>query len=216
MINNAEELTALVLEIGLLPLFRSRFPGFSVEDCTPPERWFVKDVEGPWNWRETLANEGRIAYAKCLERKAAFIAPDCYPDLVNYRRGGMDFDDRYADGVIHRHEKLLMDALRRHGPQRTSDLKKRSGLVKGFDGALTTLQMRMDATIHRLEYRQDAFGKPYGWGISRIARVEDAFDEAFVTSRYDDPPEVSLERLVGRVRKCLPDVSEQEIVLLLR
>ncbi len=215
LINSADELEALVMEIGLLPLFRSRIPGFSVEDLTPPERWFVKDVEGPWEWRETLANRGVIAYTKCFNRKAGLVAPECYPDLVNYRRGGYDFQDRYENGTIHRNEKKIWDALRIYGPSLTQDLKRNSGLVKGFDGALTSLQMRMDVVIQRLEYKQDAFGRSYGFGISRFARAEDAFDEAFVTSRYDDPPELSLARLVARVQKVCPGASQQDILLLL-
>ncbi len=215
LINSAAELEALVMDIGFLPLFHCRIPGFSVADITPQERWFVKDVEGPWEWREALADGGTIAYAKVFERKAGFVSPDYYPDLANWRRGGLDFDTRYESGLIHRNEKRIMDALA-DGPLLSRDLKSRSGLVKGFDGALTSLQMRTDVVIRRLEYKRDAFGKPYGMGSSRFCRSDDAFGEEFVSSKFDDPPEVSLAWLTERAAKFLPDVSAQEIAALLR
>lgn len=216
MIHGAAELDALVREIGFLPLFRSNIPGFSVEDLTPRDRWFVKGVEGPWEWREALADSGQIAYAKVFDKKAGLIAPECYPDFANLRRDGHDFIDRYEQGRCSRNEKLLFDLLAVGGATLSGDLKARSGMVKGFDTAIASLQMRTDVTIRRLEYKRDRFGRPYGWGEARFQLSDDAFGEAFVRSRFDETPDSSYQRLRDRVAALFPHASERDIASLLR
>ena len=99
-VNNIEELTALVEEIGFLPLFESRVRGFSLEDATPPERWFREGVEGPWEWREQAVAQGQIVYAKLFEKKAGFVSLEWFPYFVNLRRDGCDFDLLYQEGRI--------------------------------------------------------------------------------------------------------------------
>ena len=54
-LNSADDLLSLVEAAGFLPFMRSGIEGFSVQEYTPAKRWFVKDAEGPWEWRETLA-----------------------------------------------------------------------------------------------------------------------------------------------------------------
>ena len=66
MVKSAGELEALVMEIGFLPFFRGNIPGFSLEELTPPERWFKDGVEGPGAWRETAAENGPVGYGKLV------------------------------------------------------------------------------------------------------------------------------------------------------
>ena len=55
-LHSPEELLALVQEIGFLPLFSNGIPGFSVEERTPAEDWWVgSPATDPWAWRELLA-----------------------------------------------------------------------------------------------------------------------------------------------------------------
>lgn len=215
MIHNAQELEALVEEIGLLPFVSCGVEGFSLEECTPTSMWFVKGVEGPWEWRETLADSGRIAYAKLFRRKAGFVSRTWYPDLANWRRGGLDFDERYAGGMISRAEKQIMDLLRTQGPMLTRALKAAVG-AKGFDTAATSLQMRTDITVQRLEYNRDAFGREYGFGVSRLAPSESVFGDALPCARFDDAPEASLRRLCDHVAALFPAAAEKDIHKLLR
>ena len=48
---SASDLSRLVQEYGFLPLLKNQIPGFSAEEHTPPELWFVDGVEGPWEKR---------------------------------------------------------------------------------------------------------------------------------------------------------------------
>lgn len=44
MITNVIELEQLINEVGFFPLFKSQINGFSVEDCTPSDRWLVDGI----------------------------------------------------------------------------------------------------------------------------------------------------------------------------
>jgi hypothetical protein len=74
IIHNVQELETLIHEIGFLPMFHSKISGFSLEECTPKDRWFVKNVEGPWEWREAVAQKGEMAYGKLFNKKTGFVS----------------------------------------------------------------------------------------------------------------------------------------------
>lgn len=216
VIKNARQLAALVRDIGFLPLFSCEIAGFSLQECTPRGYWFVKDVEGPWEWREEIAAGGEIAYAKLFNKKAGFISQDWYPDFANYRRDGYDFDARYDDGLASMASKRIMDVLMEHeAGLLSSDLKQQAGFVKdgakGFDTAMTHLQMQTYITASKFEYKQDKEGRPYGWGVGRYAVSENVFGAERVTSRYTDKPAESKERIAAHVAKLFPDAGMKQI-----
>lgn len=215
VVHNAQEIEALVMDIGFLPFVPCGIDGFSLKDCTPPGHWFVRDVKGPWEWREEVAERGTILYGKLFARKAGFISPLWFADLANWRRGGMDFDDRYADGLIGRSEKQIMDLVRKNGPMRSRDLRAAVD-KKGFEGALISLQMRTDLIVQQFEYKRDAMGQPYGMGVTRLARPESLMDEFLLRARMEDAPKASYDRLAGQVRALFPGASEKSIERLLR
>lgn len=215
MIDSAQALEALVREVGLLPFVRCGMEGFSLKDCTPPGMWFVRGVEGPWEWRETVADAGNIAYGKLFAGKSGFASPVWYAALVNWRRKGLSFAERYEDGMIPRREKEIMDLLARNGPMLTRDLRAALG-EKGLDTALTSLQMRTDVLISGMEHKRDAFGRPYGIGVSRIAPSEQVLGAARVRAQLDRPPEDSYQALFAHIRRLLPAADEKAIARLLR
>ena len=57
-LRSPEALIALVEEIGFLPFFVNRIPGFSVEECCPRELWFAEGVDGPWEWKGPAVASG--------------------------------------------------------------------------------------------------------------------------------------------------------------
>lgn len=83
----AEDMISAVRHFGIIPLFKSGVPGWSVEEMTPPEHWFYTSEElGPWDWKIEVVNEGDIAYGKFLGGKAAFATTEFYAHLMNWRR----------------------------------------------------------------------------------------------------------------------------------
>ena len=78
---------AVVRRYGILPLFRSSIPGWSVEDMTAPGCWFdTEGVLGPWDWKVDVVRQGDIAYGRFIDGKASFATLEWYRHLMNWRR----------------------------------------------------------------------------------------------------------------------------------
>lgn len=219
MLHNARELEQLAETWGMLPFFACGAAGFSIQDHTPASLWFAEGVDGPWEWRMDVARSGRVAYGKLFAKKAGLVSRAFYPDLANYRRRGYDFDARYEEGLCSHSEKVLMDLLEQNGPMLSRDLKRaaaEAGVGKGFDAALTALQMQTYVTVHSFDYLQDRYGKPYGWGVARYALTEDVLGPEVTRSAYARAPEESFVRLLDRLRALCPGTEDAVLRKLLK
>lgn len=111
-IKTSAELSEVIERFGFLPLFKNNIAGFSVEEMTAADCWWAgRPEEDPWEWREVIANEGRIAYGKLFCNRAGFISREWYPYFAAYRRDGYDFDSRYEDGLASRKHKKIVELL---------------------------------------------------------------------------------------------------------
>ena len=109
-IHSWQELVDWIDEVGFLPLFRNGIDGFSAEERTCPTDWWSGDVDrDPWEWRQTIARSGRVAYGKFFGKKAGFISKAWFPDFANWRRDGYDFDSRWDDGLATALQKKILD-----------------------------------------------------------------------------------------------------------
>lgn len=200
MLRSAEDTRALVEKVGIIPLFRSCVPGFSIEELTPEEHWFKEGVEGPWEWREALAASGDVAYGKLLSNKAALISLSLYPYFCNMRRAGYDFDARVEDGLVPDRDRRLY-ALIEGNVSASHALRKAYG-DKGYEAALTRLQMMTYVTVAGFTRRRDRFGMPYGWGISMYQTSEARF-EGICAGAYHEEPEASREKILQTLEKYM-------------
>lgn len=215
-ITGADKLEQLVADIGFLPMFRCCVPGFSLEELTPERYWFQEGVTGAWEWREAMAESGRIAYGKLFARKAGFVSLDWYPFFANYRRQGYDFDSRWDDGLATAREKRLMDTLERCGSMLSSNWRRAAGVEKGFEGAVTALQMQTYVAVQRFEYKQDRHGRTYGWGIGRYQAADTLYGPEVTRAAYSEAPQTSMERILAQVRRLFPQAEETQAVRLIR
>ena len=209
MVRSASELTNLVREIGFLPMFNSSIAGFSLAELTPADHWFVEGVEGPWEWREALAASGEFAYGKLFERKAGFIHRSILKKFINLRRDGYDFDARYEDSLASERAKRIIDLLTAEGSMHSSEIRRRAHIEKGFDGALTQLQMQTYLTILSFDYKTNKYGEVYGFGTGRYGLTEEKFGADFVAAAYEEPPEDSIAGLVCRLKEIAPQIDEE-------
>ena len=217
-LRSAEDIVALVKEIGFLPFFRNNIEGFSVEECTPRELWFTGE-EGPWEWKGPIARGCECVYGKFFRGKAGFVSLDMFPDLANYRRDGYDFDARYDDGLAALKDKTVYDAIEQNGAILSKKLKgllnyKKDG-NKGFDSIITRLQMQTYINIADFMYMTDKHGNQYGWGVAVYTTPEHYFGK-LASSAYRTDPADSKERVIKRLREVLPYVSEDEITRLIK
>ncbi len=219
-LRSAEDIIELTAEAGFLPLFAGDIPGFSVEDCCPPELWFSDEADGPWEWKGPIARSGTCVYGKFFGGRAGFVSREWLPDLANLRRDGYDFDARYDDGLASRKDKDVYDTVAEHGAILSRELKRlrnyRKGGNTGFDTVITRLQMQTYITIGDFVYMQDKFGRPYGWGVAEYTTPEAQLGYDFVTSVYRRKPEESKERILAHLRGVLPEASEKQLLKLLR
>ena len=220
LLQSAGDIAVLVNEVGFLPFFRNHIPGFSIEEHTPPERWFSDTLEGPWEWKGPVIRLSGGAYGKFFMSKAGFVSRDWFYDFANYRRDGYDFDARYDDGLSEHRDLLLVQTLEKTGPALSKILKREAGYggkdgLKGFDTVITRLQMQCYVITSDFAYMTDKLGRPYGWGVCRYATPEQYFGADFGERVYEREPEESYARMLEHLRRLLPRTDEAALRRLL-
>lgn len=214
------DIISLTTELGFLPFFAGAIPGFSVEECCPPELWFSDEADGPWEWKGPAARSGQCAYGRFFGGKAGFISREWFPDFANFRRNGYDFDARYDDGRASRKDKEVYDAVAEHGTILSKKLKALCNYCKdgnkGFDTVITRLQMQTYVTIGDFVYMRDKFGRAYGWGVAQYTTPEAQFGYELVTSAYGKEPEESKARIIAHLKSVLRNVEETQLLKLMK
>ena len=216
-IRSWQELTDRVNEVGFLPLFSNRIPGFSVEEQVSDAFWWTGDREqDPWEWREIIARSGEIAYGKFFGNRAGFISKAWLPLFANYRRSGYDFDARWEDGLAKYREKKIMDCFDSSAELESPRLKQLAGFgkdgEKNFDGILAELQMQTYLVVTDFRRKRNKYGCPYGMPVCVYTRPETLWGEALVTDAYHEPPEESRQRIFAHVRSLYPDAAEKSLI----
>ena len=211
-VRTQDDLVAAVEEFGIVPLFRNSIPGFSVEEHVDPRAWFSGTEDGVWEWKGPVIRRSGCAYGKLFERKAAFVSPEVFRELANYRRDGYDFDARYDDGLASRQDKELFELLDAHAPVLSGTLKALGNYAragrKGFDSSILRLQAQCYVLIGDFVYQQDRFGRPYGWGVAAYTTPEKLMGRTFTDRVYEKAPEESRALLLDRLRALCPDAGE--------
>ena len=214
-LHSPEDLLELIQEIGFLPLFSNSITGFSVEEHTPAGDWWTDSAADPWAWRQVLAPNDFVAYGKFFDKKAGFVSRKWFPHFANYRRDGYDYEGLYEDGKMTSRCKRIMDVLEpgedAAGLRLLScDLKRRAGLEKGFEGALTDLQMKTFVIATEFRQRWNRRGEPYGWHVTEIATPETKWGYDEVNS-IGVKPEESWELIREQIRKHYPKAGDEAI-----
>lgn len=213
IIHSAEEMAALIKKAGMLPFIRSAVPGFSVGECTAPEKWFAENEDGPWEWKGPVIEKTGCAYGKLLGGKTAFVTKEWYADLANWRRGGDDFDILWDEGRASVHEKRIIDVLSDCPSMSARELRHAAGFEKStaFDAAVARLQVQCYVTIVDFDYDYDRFGRRRGWAVSRYATPERWFGPDYVERIYDRTPEESLDRMLRHLNGLLGSEYDKQI-----
>ena len=207
MIHTQDDLARLIDQVGILPFFTNSVPGWSVEENIDPAVWFT-DREGPWEWKGPLACARICVYGKFIRNRAAFIAPEWFAELANYRREGMGFEERVEMAQAPHRDRLLMQYVAGHPGELSRHAKRECGFSRGYDGVLTRLQMQTYLIDQDFRYSVDRRGRPYGWGNAALILPEDWLGEDFLAPAEARAPEASFERMVRHLRQIMPDVDE--------
>lgn len=214
-LHSPEDLLEAIREIGFLPLFSNDIPGFSVEERTPAGEWWTDSASDPWAWRQVMASNAFVAYGKFFDKKAGFVSKEWFPDFANYRRDGYDWEGMYEDGRMKHRNRQILEALEPDEQMNglellTCDLKKKSAVAKGFEGAVTELQMQTFLIMSDFRQKRNRQGIEYGWHVAALMTPETKWGYGFVNG-YEGKPEDSLERIRTQVKLFFPDAAEQAL-----
>lgn len=219
-IEKMEDLVDLVNEIGFLPMFCNPLPGYSVEECTPPELMFEGKAEGPWEWREELVESKTLIYGKFFGGRTGFISLSWFPDFVNYRRDGYDFDARWDDGLVNYQDKRLYDLLMEHGSSPAPELRRLAGVKKGktnaFETAMARLQMRAYVLPVRCVFARNRQGEKYGYGTTSFDLAERWLGNNLCTSAYKTDPSESYEKILSNLVQKLGEQARPKLEKLIQ
>ena len=215
-LHSPEDLRALVREIGFLPLFSNEIPGFSVEERTPPGDWWTDRPGDPWAWRQILAPDPEIAYGKFFDKKAGFVSREWFPAFANWRRDGYDWEGLYEDGKMNSRCKRILDVLELNEDAEglallSCEIRRRAALEKGFEGALTDLQMKSFLLMSDFRQRKNKRGETYGWHVAELTTPETKWGWDAVNS-CNEKPDRSLDRILEQIRKHFPGASDRDLM----
>ena len=218
-LHSPDDLLELVREVGFLPLFSNDIPGFSVEEHTPAADWWTDDpARDPWAWRQVLAPNEQVAYGKFFDKKAGFVSREWFPAFANYRRDGYDYEGLYEDGKMTSRCKRIMDVLGLNEDAEgtallSCDLRKRAALEKGFEGAVTDLQMKSFLIVSDFRQKRNRRGESYGWHVAEIMTPETKWGYDAVNSLHETP-EDSWKRICSHIRKHFPSADDRDLLKL--
>lgn len=109
------------------------------------------DLSKCWTWKDNSLGSQRWYYSKLLRRKATLIAPRLWGAFyaLTHNYGDLnDYMERVLDGKMTHEERLIYEAVLKHGPVGTVELRRLAGLASKenksrFGRALTELQVDM-------------------------------------------------------------------------
>ena len=217
LIHSGAQLSALIQEVGFLPLLRSSVGGFSAEEVVDDDCRYVVFPDGGWDWplwkwKGPIVAEGNCLYGKFFDSKAGFISRAWWPDFCNYRRSR---NPAPAENSI---EDVILTTLASEGSLITRELRAACGFTgpkmrSRFDAYVTRLQMACRIVTEDFVYPQDRHGHEYGWGWALLTTPEALHGRE--ACRCARTPEESYERLHAHLHRLLPDATERQITKLL-
>lgn len=217
-IGSCSELIDCIQQIGFLPLLESGIYGFSAEAMVEDDCRYVVFPDGGWDWplwkwKGQVVAEGNTVYGKFFASKAGFVSREWWPDLCNYRRSVHPAPE---EGTI---EDAILETLREHGSMITRELRVACGFTgpkmrSRFDSYVTRLQMACRIVTEDFVYPVDRHNREYGWGWALLTTPEQLYGRDFC--QCERSPEDSFERMVGHMRKMLPDADERQLKKMLK
>lgn len=222
----AEDLEKMVLKIGFLPFFKNSIEGFSVEEHTPEEYWFVDDREGPWEWKSNVVVNGRCVYGKLFHGKAGFVSLDWFHDLMNIRRKEVKLTNAELKilNLIKENESLLTPQIKKLGgyvsTRKSKDIsnvfpfkaeEKQQVRQEGFDTIMSHLQMSTHIIIADFEYNYRPDGERYGFGVARYTTPEAMFGEELISKIPNYSSTESKKLIITQILNKYPHYTRADI-----
>ena len=218
LIDSCPRLIEYIEEVGFLPLLPMGIAGWSAEEVTDEDCHYTQLPDGGWEWplwewKGSILQESGCAYGKFFNGKAAFISRAWWPDFCNYRRSIFPYPE---EGSI---EETILFTLKHNGSLITRELRAACGFTgpkmrSRFDTYITRLEMGSYVVTEDFVYPRDRHGQEYGWGWSLLTTPETLFGRE--ACHPDRSPQESRKRILGQLRKILPNEPEKVFAALLK
>lgn len=237
IITTQRQLEEAVQYFGILPFFRNKIRGFSIEEMTPPSLLFGgNEYEGCWEWKGPVVRQLTSAYGKFFHKKAGFVSKSLLPYFLKFRcEGNMlkpgTIDEMIYD-IISINDKMsstelresMLGTKRRRTPFDLPDIEEsNSNLIlmqetkkpsrHSLDGPLQRLQMAGRLCISDFRYKLTSRGERYGWGVAEYSTPETLFPELELPELC---AEECLNHMVETVGKRFKRATEQQLISLLK
>ena len=226
-VNSPETMIAVIRRYGILPLFRSSIPGWSIEEKTAPGCWFdTEGVLGPWDWKIEAVRQGDIAYGRFIGGKAAFATVDWYRPLMNWRRslpvyrmavGGRYKASTKSDKLNKSMGPVILDAINKNGEIKAEGIHSLFPTVKknAYDGVVRYLQMGTWVVVGDIERVYRGPNLTYsGWQRTSLTSPDQLFGaerteaSAPAWARMFEAQTGSGQDIID----CTPEESRQRII----
>lgn len=106
------------------------------------------------------------------------------------------------------YEKRDMQYLETHPYVLSKYAKRECGFSKGYDTAVTRLQMQTYVLIPDFKYSITKEGVPYGWGNAVLEVADRWLGAEWMTVPDDRTPEQSFERMISHLKTMMPEANE--------
>lgn len=165
-----QELEAEADNIGFLPYFSNKIPGFSVEENVPKDiLWDTNS--GPWDWKGSVTRNLKVAYGKFFNGKAGYISVDWLADFINVRRYHYFAEPNTL-------EAELLAAIQENGVISSKELKKLAGITSTPKGQKSANPFENQPVIKAKKSAKKSKWTPKKFSKKPIERTESQFDKA--------------------------------------
>jgi hypothetical protein len=167
-VHNARTALQFVDDVGFCLAFTNRtqqLPCLWVAVCGRRDPVFPEHLQHDpelmltWRLKDLLPTKRRVYYGKLILGKPSLVSLAHFPNFyaVHGPAHGEQYRDDYADGLLSRAAKQIMDALGEQHPQATKELKRRTHLDTSsrravFDRAIAELQRKLYITMIEARY----------------------------------------------------------------
>lgn len=243
-VNSPESMIAVIRKFGILPLFKSSIPGWSIEDLTAPGCWFdTEGVLGPWDWKIDAVREGDIAYGRFIGGKAAFATMEWYGHLMNWRRSlpryRMALGEEYkavtnTEKIEQAYGPAILSAVKAEGEIRAEGLRRICSKKSVYDSVARYLQMGTWLVVGDIQRVYRGPNLTYsGWQRSSLTTPDELFGAAHTEAsapswarmfeqetgpgalKPDCTPEESREKIIFHILQNEPQAGRETLLKLI-
>jgi hypothetical protein len=176
---------------------------------------FDKHFEMLWRWKDDLPRRGRAFYAKYFRARGTFISLEQLPHFLAMRETAVAPSDHarlWADGRIRDDARVIWEALERHGPLATLELRHlchmetKAGNVR-FKRSMLDLQCLLVVVHFGSEQETGA------WASGRFELTCRAFPNQTAAASAI-APDVARARLTAKYLESYPAASPVQLARL--